>query len=133
MPHPPATQPSRSPRAHGFARYAIAGAIGTAFHFAILAALVQLADISAVAASTIGAIVGALVNYALNYRFTFGSQRMHRVALPRFVAVALGGIALNAAVLAFALGLGVYYLVGQAAATGVVLIAGFLANRKWTF
>ncbi len=133
MPHPPSTPPSRDLPTHGFARYALAGAIGTAFHFAILAALVQLAEISAVGASTAGAIVGALVNYALNYRFTFDSQRMHRVALPRFVAVALAGIALNAAVLALALDLGVYYLAGQAAATGVVLIAGFLANRTWTF
>ncbi len=129
------SRPGATPRPTGpaFARYALAGAIGTAFHFAILAALVQLANVNAIAASTAGAIAGALVNYALNYRFTFGSRRMHRVALPRFVTVALAGLALNAAVLALALYFGVHYLVGQAAATGAVLATGYLANRAWTF
>jgi len=129
------SRPDANPRtpAPAFARYTLAGTIGTAFHFAILAALVQLASVNAVAASTAGAIAGALVNYALNYWFTFGSRRMHRVALPRFVTVALAGLALNAAVLALALHFGVHYLVGQAAASGAVLATGYLANRAWTF
>ncbi len=69
-----------------FFLYGGAGAIGTAAHFAILAALVQFADAGAVAASTVGAIVGAIVNYTLNYRFTFASRRdasRGAAALPR--------------------------------------------------
>jgi len=117
-----------------FARYGSAGAIGTAAHFAILAALVQLGGASPVSASTAGAIVGAIINYALNYRFTFSSRRAHHVALPRFFAIAAAGVVLNAAVLSATLALvRPHYLVAQVVATGVVLIAGFLANRKWTF
>ena len=54
--------------------------------------------------------------------------------MPRFALVAVAGIALNAValggVLAFVTS---HYLVAQVAATGVVLVAGFLANRAWTF
>ena len=130
----PEPAPLPSPMAPQFMRYAGAGAVGTAFHYAVLIGLVQLARVDAVVASTAGAIGGALVNYALNHRYTFASDRAHRHALPRFALVAGGGIALNAivmaAVLAFA---GPHYLVAQVIATGVVLAAGYLANRAWTF
>jgi putative flippase GtrA len=117
-----------------FVRYAGAGAIGTAAHYAVLIALVQLAGIAAVAASTAGAVAGALVNYGLNYRFTFASDKAHVHALPRFAAVALGGIALNALVMAAVLAVfGPHYLVAQVVATGAVLVAGYVANRAWTF
>jgi putative flippase GtrA len=50
------------------------------------------------------------------------------------VAVALGGIALNALVMAAVLaGFGPHYLVAQVVATGAVLVAGYVANRIWTF
>jgi putative flippase GtrA len=117
-----------------FIRYCGAGAIGTAAHFATLAALVQFAGAGPVAASTVGATVGAVINYALNYRFTFASRRAHHVALPRFGAISVAGIALNAAVLSAVLKfVAPHYLVAQVVATGTVLIVGFLANRKWTF
>jgi putative flippase GtrA len=117
-----------------FFLYGGAGAIGTAVHFAILAALVQYVDAGAVAASTAGAIAGAIINYTLNHRFTFASRRTHRVALPRFLAVAAAGILLNAAVLAAMLAfVRPHYLVAQVVATGAVLVAGFVANRRWTF
>jgi putative flippase GtrA len=117
-----------------FLRYAGAGAVGTALHYAILVGLVQLARLDAVVASTAGAVAGALVNYALNHRYTFASGRAHREALPRFALVALLGIALNALVMTAVLVLaGPHYLVAQVAATAAVLAAGFLANRAWTF
>lgn len=117
-----------------FLRYGGAGAIGTAAHFAILGALVHFADAGVVIASTAGGIAGALINYALNHRYTFTSRREHRVALPRFLAVAGAGILLNAIVMTLILDVvAPHYLVAQVAATGVVLVAGFLVNRLWTF
>jgi putative flippase GtrA len=117
-----------------FVRYAGAGAIGTAVHFAVLIALVQFAAIDAVVASTAGALAGALVNYVLNYRFTFASRRAHRLALPRFGVVSVAGIALNAAVIVVVLPyVQPYYVIAQMSATAVVLCAGFLVNRTWTF
>ena len=117
-----------------FYRYAGAGAIGTAAQYAVLIALVQFMGAGVVAASTTGAVAGALINYALNRRFTFASRRAHWVALPRYLAVAGAGIVLNAAVLATLLVIvHLHYLIAQVFATGIVLVAGFLVNRKWTF
>jgi len=116
-----------------FVRYAGAGVVGTAAHYAVLVTLVQFAQTGAVAASTAGAIVGAGINYFLNHRFTFASGQSHRRALPRFAAVAAAGIALNALVLAAVLALAPHYLVAQVVATLAVLLAGYLVNRTWTF
>jgi putative flippase GtrA len=127
----PAPPPSR-PRPQ-FLRYAGAGAVGTAVHYAMLITLVQLARVDAVVASTAGAMAGALVNYVLNHRFTFASEKPHARALPRFALVSAAGVALNAAVLAGVLAVVPHYLVAQVVATGVVLVAGFVANRTWTF
>jgi putative flippase GtrA len=113
-----------------FLRYAGTGAVGTAVQYATLIALVQL---HGTGASTLGAVAGALVNYVLNHRFTFASDRAHTQALPRFAAVAAASVALNAMVVAVLLHAGAHYLVAQVAATGVVLVAGYLANRAWTF
>jgi len=115
-----------------FLRYAGTGAIGTSAQYGVLIALVQLAGVGALAAPTAGAVVGALVNYALNHRYTFASRRAHRMALPRFLAVA--GVLLSAAVLAALLAtVQLHYLVMQVVATGAVLVAGYVANRRWTF
>ena len=123
-----------SPFLPQFIRYGGAGAIGTAAHFVTLALLVQFAGAGPIGASTVGAIVGAFINYTLNYRFTFASRRAHLIALPRFGAIAAAGVVLNAAVLSAVLAFAQpHYLVAQVVATGAVLIAGFLANRKWTF
>ncbi|MEO9136010.1 MAG: GtrA family protein [Casimicrobiaceae bacterium] len=117
-----------------FFRYAGAGAIGTAAHFTVLVALVQLGGANAIAASTAGAAVGAVVNYAINHRFTFSSRKSHVLALPRFLAVALAGLALNAIVLAAMLAAtDVNYVVAQLVATGAVLGITYLSNRAWTF
>jgi len=117
-----------------FIRYAGAGAIGTAAHYAILVALVQTGAAGAIVATTAGAIVGAAINYALNHRVTFASGVPHARALPRFAAVATLGIALNALIVAIVLTFaGPHYLVAQVVATLTVLAAGYLANRAWTF
>jgi len=129
-------QPAPLPRttAPQFLRYAGAGIAGTVLQYALLVALVQFASMGAVLASTIGAIAGALVNYRLNHQFTFASDKAHGHALPRFALVAIGGLALNAIVLAVMLAFVTsHYLVAQVAATGAFLVAGFLANRSWTF
>ena len=117
-----------------FLKYATAGAGGTAVAYGILFALVELAAVRPVLASTCGAVAGAVVNYALNYRFTFQSSRPHREALAKYFTVAAAGIVLNAIVIALAMTVpGMHYFVAQLLATAVVLVAAFLTNRAWTF
>jgi putative flippase GtrA len=117
-----------------FLRYALVGAAGTLAQYVILVVLVEAGWAGVVAASTLGAIAGALVNYALNRRYTFASDSPHVRSLPRFMLVAAAGIVVNAAVLAL---LERYtalpYLVSQVIATAFVLVAGFVANRTWSF
>jgi len=115
-------------------RYTLVGAAGTLAQYVILVALVEGAGVDVVAASTLGAVAGALVNYALNRRYTFGGASPHVRSLPRFLAVAAAGIGLNAVVLALLAGYtALPYLAAQVIATALVLVAGFVANRRWSF
>jgi putative flippase GtrA len=132
---PPSAAPPARPMLPQFVRYAGAGVLGTAAHYALLVALVQFAQVAVVAASTAGAVAGAAINYVLNHRYTFASRAAHRRALPRFAVVAACGVALNALVLSGVLAVvgPQNYLVAQVAATLAVLVGGYLANRAWTF
>ena len=114
-------------------RFGGVGLIGTCSHYLILLALVEGLAVAPVVASSAGAVTGALINYILNRRYTFTSRRAHREALPRFMAVALAGLTLNAAILAVLLSWGVHYMPGQLMATALVLLLSFAVNRSWTF
>lgn len=110
------------------------GLIATALQYLILVVLTEYFGIDPVIASTIGYMSGALLNYYLNYRFTFASERPHRVALQVFALVVLAGSSLNAGIMYLLHHeLGVNYLVSQVAATGVVFFWNFFAHRQFTF
>ena len=127
--------PLPSPMAPQFLRYAGAGAIGTALHYAMLIGLVQLARIDAVVASTAGAIAGAIVNYVLNHRFTFASDRAAPAGAAALCADRRRGHRAQRA------GDGRRACASPARTTSsrrssrraAVLVAGYLANRAWTF
>jgi len=115
-------------------RYVSAGGVGTTLHFATLVLLVELLAVAPGWATLVGAIVGAIANYLLNYHFTFASNISHRVALPKFVAVAvLGAIVGGGGLWAATKSFGIHYLVAQIACTGIVLLLGFASNQAWTF
>jgi putative flippase GtrA len=116
-----------------FLRFVAVGAIGTAAHYAVLIVGVERLGVRAVAASSAGALLGAIVNYSLNRRHTFGSERPHREALPRFMLIAALAFAMNALLMAALLSWHLHYLAAQIVTTGVVLLFNFLANRSWTF
>jgi dolichyl-phosphate beta-glucosyltransferase len=116
-----------------FVRYSGAGAIGTAVHYGILLALVELAQLGAPLGAALGAVGGAAVNYWLNYHFTFVSRRRHRETLARFIMVAALGVGLNWLIVRALTELGAHYLLAQLAATAAVLALGYLLNRRWTF
>lgn len=120
--------------ASGVLAYGAAGVAGTVAHYTALIVLVQLGGAEPVAASTFGATVGAAVNYWLNHRFTFHSTVPHRRAFIRFMVVAVAGMIVNAATLFAAVHLlGLHYLLGQVAATGVAFVGTYELNRRWTF
>lgn len=115
--------------------YFLAGGIATAVHYAVLIVLVEVAGLSAGASAAIGALVGAAVAYFVNRRITFsGTAALHLQAIPRFLAVAFAGAALNGGLVWIGVQLlAWHYLVAQAAATLMVLGLTYRINRSWTF
>ena len=115
--------------------YIVAGGIATAVHYAVLIALVESSSLSAAPSAAIGTLCGAGVSYLLNRRMTFaGSSAGHVQALPRFMAIALLGAALNGAMVWLGVQqLGWHYLLAQVLATVLVLGLTFRLNRLWTF
>jgi putative flippase GtrA len=117
-----------------FLRFLIVGTLATALHYAVLIGLVQSGLAVPVVASSIGFALSAAFNYAANRHYTFRSARDHTAALPRFVAVMIVGLAINASVLWFlSEPLRQPYLLAQVIATGFTLFWNFTANRRWTF
>lgn len=115
-------------------RYAGVGAIGTALHYAAMFGLMAGFSVDPVMASTAGAVLGALANYALNYRFTFRSSAGHRMAMPRFLLIAMIGFGLNALLLGLLLHTtALTPILAQLMATVGVLGFSFFANRTLTF
>lgn len=117
-----------------FAGFTAVGAVGTGAHFLTLIALVRGAGLDAVWSSFNGSVVGAVVNYLLNYHLVFRSNKRHGRAMIQFLTIAAIGLALNSAIMAFAVKvLGLHYLLSQVVATGTVLVWNFMGNRSWTF
>ncbi len=84
-------------------------------------------------ASALGAVLGALVAYIGNRQYTFKSQRLHSVALPRFLLTAVISAGLNALLVWAGLVLGWHYYAAQAVATCIIFMLAFQINRAWTF
>ena len=117
-----------------FLRFALVGTAATITTYAILIVGVEGLHINAVVASVTGYMLGIGVNYILNYRYTFGSDQHHHVVIPKFLAVMVVGMVINAAVMyTGTYWLGFHYMLAQLAAVVVVLMLSFTANRFWAF
>ncbi len=117
-----------------FILFSTIGAVGTGGHFLTLILLVEFAGLSAVWATTAGFMVGALINYVLNYHLTFKSDKAHREAMLKFFVVALVGAGMNMLIMYIGVDILVqFYLLVQIAASSIVLLWTFSANKLWTF
>lgn len=119
--------------AQQFLRFAAVGAVATAAHYAVLILLKELAHVPVLWATSAGYLVGAVVGYALNRRFTFEANHRFAEGLAKYVGVGLVGLALNAAITVGLTALGLFYLLSQMVATGLVLIWNFCAARFIVF
>jgi putative flippase GtrA len=117
-----------------FIRFASVGVVGTSVQYLTLVILVESTAAGPVLSSGFGFILGAFTNYYLNYRYTFRSAKRHHRALPKFMLVALVGLAINSGIMRLGTSFfSLQYLVVQIFATGLVLIWNFAGNRIWTF
>lgn len=116
------------------ATFLLVGGFATALQFVIMAVLIMWFSVSPVLASTVGFVTSSLANYQLNRVLTFASSRAHLEALPRFTAVASGGLAINAFMMwLLAEALLVPPLFAQIPSTASVLLWNFAMHRAWTF
>lgn len=128
------TDPSLHPLIGQALRFGVTGVPTVAVHYGVLIALVELSVLAATPAALVAFVCGGVVSYLLNRTWTFGSDRAHAEAAPRFAAVAGVGFVLTAILMAFMVdGMDVPYLAAQVLTTGIVLIWTFAANRDWTF
>ena len=117
-----------------FTRFGLVGILAAIGHYGTLIALVELGGAGPVPASLGGYIVGGAIGYVANRRFTFDSDASHRVAVTRFVLVAVVGFGLTGLVMALLTGpMQLHYLLAQLVTTGIVMLWSFWANKLWTF
>jgi putative flippase GtrA len=114
-----------------FIRFLVVGASGTLLHYLILAIGLQLGG-AALVFSQFGAVAGAAWNYFLVRVLSYGNSP-HRLALPRFIAVAIGAIVLNGLCFEGLLQLGLGVWLCQILATALVVFWNFFVNHFWTF
>lgn len=108
------------------------GGVCTLGQYAAMALLIR-AGVPAVTASGIGFAGSAVLNYLLNRRATFRSDRPHRSAGPRFIAIALLGLLLNTLLLQLLTGAGVALFSAQLLTTTGVLAWNYSIHGAWTF
>lgn len=116
------------------ARYVSVGGLATLTHYLFLFITVERHWLLPPVAAGLGALCGAGMAYSGNRLFTFQSTQQHRIAMPRFLLVALlgAGISMTLVAVGSAL-LGWHYFLAQVIATGVAMGLTFHLNRQWTF
>lgn len=115
--------------------YGVIGLVGTIFHFIILTGLVEFFDVASVTASSAGFIVGAVINHELNRGILFKrSPRSYFASGIRFFSTAVVGFMMNLGVMTLLVNVfDAHYLLAQLFATGMVFMATFAINKRWTF
>lgn len=114
-------------------RYALVGGVATVTHYTLLTLLVELAQWPAWIASGAGAVLGAQVAFVGNRRFTFQHDGPWLPAWWRFQGTAGAGALLGMGIVAAGVKLGLHYLLAQALATVLVMLATFVVNKHWSF
>ena len=117
-----------------FIGFAGVGAIATGIQYLILILLTELVGLSPVYASAIGYAISSVLNYLMKYHFVFSSDKKHSSTAPKYAVISGIGLTLNTALMHLGTEiLGLYYLLAQIIATGLVLLWNFTASALWTF
>ena len=120
--------------ARAFVRFAVVGAIATAIHAAVFAALIETTRIDPVAATVVAFLVAFAAGFVLNRRWTFGSRADPAAQLPRYLAAQLTGLALSAAIMHVAVHLQRWSpYAGLALSILLVPPVTFALSRWWVF
>jgi putative flippase GtrA len=114
--------------------FGLVGAAATATHFVVGLSIVGLGMAEPFGANVVAFLTAFAVSYIGHRRFTFRSGAAHAQALPRFFAVAAGGLALNQIIVfSWVDLLGLSYVLALVIVTSVVPTVTYLAGRFWAF
>ena len=132
-PRPKAVSPLK--RFETLFRYLAVGASGATVHLGTLWALVELAGLPVLVATTTGFVLAVISNFILNRLWTFRSQERNvRLQFVRFWIVALWGMGINTGLMWVLVHLLMMrYLIAQVLTIGIVSMWNFFANTYWTF
>jgi len=115
-------------------RFAVSGGLATVIHVGIFIFLVEWFALRPVLAAAPAFVFALFVSYGMNYHWTFSASAPHRIMLPRFVVVALLGLALNLGI-TYAVVDVAHYWYGYALLLVVLFVplATFLLSKFWVF
>jgi putative flippase GtrA len=120
--------------AGSFFRFAVVGAFATTIHAAVFALLVETTRLDPVVATSIAFVAAFVAGFVLNRRWTFGSRADPLAQLPRYLVVQLAGLALGAAIMAFAVHVQRWSpYAGLALSIALVPPVTFALARAWVF
>jgi|GEM_PF-300616 len=114
-------------------RFAAVGVVGTAIHYSVLIAMVELAGTGPVVGTFAGFMVAAFFAYLLNSRYTFRAQLDLRKGLLKNYSSLAVGLAINMGTVALLTWFDVPYIAAQAVATVLAFIWNFLASKFFVF
>lgn len=127
------TRAADHPTVKQFLRFALVGVAGTIVHYGVMIALIEVAGLGTVLATSLGFLAGASVSYVLNRKITFISNQPVGVAFAKYIAALTVGLVINACIVAGLEALGLHYFIAQPIATAVVLFWNFGASRLLVF
>jgi len=115
-------------------RFGVVALICGGLYFALLTALEALTPWSVALRAALAYLPSVLVNYLLQRSFTFRSRRHHMVAGPRFVAIQLGGMAINSGGLWVGIEvLGWSFALAQTVSIAALGAFSYLGQKLWAF
>jgi putative flippase GtrA len=117
-----------------FVKFGLVGVSNTLITFIIYTLLLKVFGVWYLAASAIGFAVGATNGFLLNRKWTFAEHVGDSLTPVRWATVQGCGLGINEGLLyVFVHDASINKLLAQAAATVVVTVTTFFANRAWTF
>ena len=114
-------------------RFAAVGVVGTAIHYGVLIAMVELVGTGPVVGTCAGFMVAAFFAFLLNSRYTFKAKIDLRAGLLKNYSSLAVGLGINMGTVALLTWLKVPYIAAQAAATVLAFIWNFLASKFFVF
>jgi len=117
-----------------FFRFGVVGVLTAVVHYGLLYTGVEVLQLDATLASSLGFVVSVVFNYLMHYNWTFGDPAPHGKTLHRYLVMICCGFVINA--LGMYIGerwLTLHYLLTQALALVVVVVWNFTVANFWVF